>query len=69
MKLEQATVLGLLEEEGVVKGVRYRALDGQEREAKAPLTFVCDGCFSNLRRNLCDPKVHYYSKPYHVRLD
>lgn len=57
VKLEQGTVLGLLEEEGVVKGVRYRSSDGQEREAKAPLTFVCDGCFSNLRRNLCDPKV------------
>jgi squalene monooxygenase len=57
VKLEQGTVLGLLEKEGVVKGVRYRTPDGQEQEAKAPLTFVCDGCFSNLRRNLCDPQV------------
>lgn len=57
MKLEQATVLGLVEEEGVVKGVRYRTPDGEEQEAKAPLTFVCDGCFSNLRRKLCEPKV------------
>ncbi|KAJ6681911.1 SQUALENE MONOOXYGENASE-RELATED, partial [Salix koriyanagi] len=23
----------------------------------APLTIVCDGCFSNLRRSLCNPKV------------
>lgn len=57
VKLEQATVLGLIENEGVVTGVRYRTPDGQEQEAKAPLTFVCDGCFSNLRRKLCEPKV------------
>jgi 2-polyprenyl-6-methoxyphenol hydroxylase-like FAD-dependent oxidoreductase len=55
--LEQATVLGLVEEAGVVRGVRYRTGDGVEQEAKAPLTFVCDGCFSNLRRKLCEPKV------------
>lgn len=61
VKLEQATVLGLIEKEGVVKGVRYRGADGQEMEARAPLTFVCDGCFSNLRRNLCDSKVWLFS--------
>lgn len=61
VKLEQATVLGLIEKEGVVKGVRYRGSDGQEMEARAPLTFVCDGCFSNLRRNLCDSKVWHFS--------
>ncbi|MBA0560968.1 hypothetical protein Golob_017835, partial [Gossypium lobatum] len=31
--------------------------DGQELRAYAPLTIVCDGCFSNLRRSLCNPKV------------
>ncbi|KAL3685737.1 hypothetical protein R1sor_003759 [Riccia sorocarpa] len=55
--LKQGTVLGLIEEDGVVKGVRYRTPDGVEFKVQAPLTFVCDGCFSNLRRNLCDPQV------------
>ncbi|KAJ8429675.1 hypothetical protein Cgig2_010414 [Carnegiea gigantea] len=27
--------------------------DGEEMKAYAPLTVVCDGCFSNLRRSLC----------------
>lgn len=27
--------------------------------ATAPLTIVCDGCFSNLRRALCKPRVIY----------
>ncbi|KAA3474065.1 Squalene monooxygenase isoform 4 [Gossypium australe] len=38
-------------------GVQYKAKDGQELRAYAPLTIVCDGCFSNLRRTLCNPKV------------
>nr|PNR40848.1 hypothetical protein PHYPA_018251 [Physcomitrium patens] len=61
VKLEQAIVLGLIENEGVVTSVRYRTLDRQKLEAKAPLTFVCDGCFSNLRRKLCEqrcPQAH-----------
>lgn len=57
VKLEQGTVLSLLEKEGVVMGARYRSPDGEEKKACAPLTFVCDGCFSNLRRSLCNPKV------------
>ncbi|KAL2653710.1 hypothetical protein R1flu_021838 [Riccia fluitans] len=57
VKLKQGTVLGLIEENGVVSGVRYRAPDGSEVQVQAPLTFVCDGCFSNLRRNLCNPQV------------
>ncbi|CAM6114215.1 unnamed protein product [Calypogeia fissa] len=59
--LQQGTVLSLIEENGTVKGVRYKstAEDGTSQvvEAFAPLTFVCDGCFSNLRRNLCTPQV------------
>ncbi|MBA0715896.1 hypothetical protein Golax_014772 [Gossypium laxum] len=39
------------------KGVQYKTKDGQELRAYAPLTIVCDGCFSNLRRSLCNPKV------------
>ncbi|WRX13200.1 Squalene epoxidase - like 5 [Theobroma cacao] len=55
--LEQGTVTSLLEENGTIKGVQYKTKGGQELTAYAPLTIVCDGCFSNLRRSLCDPKV------------
>ncbi|KZV29906.1 squalene epoxidase 3 [Dorcoceras hygrometricum] len=57
VQLEQGTVTSLLEENGTIKGVQYKTKDGQELKAYAPLTIVCDGCFSNLRRSLCDPKV------------
>lgn len=57
VRLEQGTVNGLLEENGIVKGVAYKTRAGEELKAYAPLTIVCDGCFSNLRRSLCSPKV------------
>lgn len=57
VRLEQGTVTSLLEEKGTIKGVQYKTKDGQELSAWAPLTIVCDGCFSNLRRSLCNPKV------------
>ncbi|XP_050919240.1 squalene epoxidase 1 [Lathyrus oleraceus] len=57
VKLEQRTVTSLLEENGTIKGVNYKNKSGQEFTTKAPLTIVCDGCFSNLRRSLCNPKV------------
>ncbi|KAL7601259.1 squalene monooxygenase SE1 [Lactuca sativa] len=57
VKLEQGTVTSLLEKEGTVQGVCYKTKDGQTLTAYAPLTIVCDGCFSNLRRSLCKPKV------------
>ncbi|KAG5018456.1 hypothetical protein AAZX31_06G045800 [Glycine max] len=57
VRLEQGTVTSLLEEKGVIKGVHYKTKDSQELSACAPLTVVCDGCFSNLRRSLCNPKV------------
>ncbi|KAE9597112.1 hypothetical protein Lal_00007818 [Lupinus albus] len=57
VKLEHGTVTSLLKENGTVKGVNYKTKSGQEFTAKAPLTIVCDGCFSNLRRFLCNPKV------------
>ncbi|KAK1269984.1 hypothetical protein QJS04_geneDACA022091 [Acorus gramineus] len=53
VKLEQGTVTSLLEENGTVKGVAYRVKSGAEFKACAPLTVVCDGCFSNLRKSLC----------------
>ncbi|KAL3843821.1 hypothetical protein ACJIZ3_001224 [Penstemon smallii] len=57
VRLEQGTVTSLLEENGTVKGVQYKTRNGEEITTYAPLTVVCDGCFSNLRRSLCTPKV------------
>ncbi|XP_009773880.1 squalene epoxidase 3-like isoform X2 [Nicotiana sylvestris] len=57
VRLEKGTVTSLIEEKGSVKGVNYKTKDGRELTAYAPLTIVCDGCFSNLRRSLCNPKV------------
>ncbi|KAI5056229.1 hypothetical protein GOP47_0028047 [Adiantum capillus-veneris] len=54
--LQQGTVCSLIEEEGIVKGVKYRVAGGTEMEVNAPLTVICDGCFSNLRRTLCTSK-------------
>ncbi|KAL8125040.1 hypothetical protein AgCh_012641 [Apium graveolens] len=55
--MEQGSVSSLLEESGTIKGVQYKTKTGEETKAYAPLTIVCDGCFSNLRRSLCKPKV------------
>ncbi|XP_008236165.2 PREDICTED: squalene monooxygenase-like [Prunus mume] len=58
VRLEQGTVTSLIEEKGTIKGVQYKSKGGDlELTAHAPLTIVCDGCYSNLRRSLCDPKV------------
>jgi squalene monooxygenase len=57
VRLEQGSVTSLLEEKGTIKGVQYKNKNGEEVAAYAPLTIVCDGCFSNLRRSLCNPKV------------
>ncbi|KAK1583086.1 hypothetical protein Q3G72_020824 [Acer saccharum] len=57
VRLEQGTVTCLVEEKGTIKGVQYKNTYGQLLTAYAPLTIVCDGCFSNLRRSLCKPKV------------
>ncbi|GAB2228285.1 hypothetical protein Droror1_Dr00010116 [Drosera rotundifolia] len=57
VQLEQGTVISLVEEDGVVKGVKYRTKAGEELIAYAPLTIVCDGCFSKLRRSLCKPQI------------
>lgn len=57
VRMEQGTVTSLLEENGTVKGVSYKSKSGEELKSYAPLTIVCDGCFSNLRRSLCSPMV------------
>ncbi|KAK8714468.1 hypothetical protein V6N13_149659 [Hibiscus sabdariffa] len=57
VSLEQGTVTSMIEENGTIKGVYYKDKSGRLQTAYAPLTVVCDGCFSNLRRSLCNPKV------------
>ncbi|MFQ6648801.1 hypothetical protein Gotur_021344, partial [Gossypium turneri] len=57
VSLEQGTVTSLIEENGIVKGVHYKNGNGKLLTTYAPLTIVCDGCFSNLRRSLCYSKV------------
>ncbi|KAL5707154.1 squalene monooxygenase [Ranunculus cassubicifolius] len=57
VRLEQGTVTSLIEENGTIKGVSYKNMTGEELKTYAPLTVVCDGCFSNLRLSLCTPKV------------
>ncbi|KAF9621517.1 hypothetical protein IFM89_022535 [Coptis chinensis] len=60
--LEQGNVISLLEENGTIKGVLYKNKTGENVKAYAPLTVVCDGCFSNLRRSLCSSKVEEISR-------
>ncbi|CAN6688038.1 unnamed protein product [Malus baccata var. baccata] len=55
--LEQVTVTALIQEKGTIKGVTYKNKAGEEMRSYVPLTIVCDGCFSYLRRNLCSPMV------------
>ncbi|KAK9166061.1 hypothetical protein Scep_001252 [Stephania cephalantha] len=57
VSLEQGSVTSLLDDNGTIKGVVYKTKTGEELKAYAPLTIVCDGCFSNLRRSLCKPQV------------
>ncbi|BAT88759.1 hypothetical protein VIGAN_05236100 [Vigna angularis var. angularis] len=60
VRMEQGTVTSLLEQDNKnVVGVQYRTKDGQQLKAYAPLTVICDGCFSNLRRSLCHPKAQF----------
>jgi 2-polyprenyl-6-methoxyphenol hydroxylase-like FAD-dependent oxidoreductase len=44
-----ATVQRLVEEDGVVRGVRYRDTDNAWHEVRAPLTVAADGRFSKVR--------------------
>ncbi|KAL0725750.1 hypothetical protein Bca4012_040349 [Brassica carinata] len=66
VRLEEGTVKSLIEEKGVIKGVTYKNSSGEETTAFAPLTVVCDGCFSNLRRSLNnnDAEVMSYQVGY-----
>jgi 2-polyprenyl-6-methoxyphenol hydroxylase-like FAD-dependent oxidoreductase len=59
-----ARVKELIEEEGVIRGVRYRTADGP-REVRATLTVAADGRFSQVRR-LAGLKPVEYSPPMDV---
>lgn len=59
--LLQATVVRLIEDGQMVKGVVYKDKEGKEIEVKAPLTVVCDGCFSKFRKNLSVGKIEHPS--------
>ncbi|CAF2144764.1 hypothetical protein BRARA_B03700 [Brassica rapa] len=61
VQLEEGTVKSLIEEKGMVKGVTYKNSAGEEITAFAPLTVVCDGCYSNLRRSAIDNKEEVLS--------
>ncbi|CAD5332533.1 unnamed protein product [Arabidopsis thaliana] len=61
VRLEEGTVKSLIEEKGVIKGVTYKNSAGEETTALAPLTVVCDGCYSNLRRSLNDNNAEVLS--------
>ncbi|CAH8343099.1 unnamed protein product [Eruca vesicaria subsp. sativa] len=61
--MEEGTVKSLIEEKEVIKGVIYKNTAGQETTAFAPLTVVCDRCYSNLRRSLVDSTVSIYILP------
>ena len=40
-----------------MSGVLYKTPDGKERCARADLTIVCEGMYSNLRSKLTQPKI------------
>ncbi|KAG1670295.1 hypothetical protein FOA52_003645 [Chlamydomonas sp. UWO 241] len=44
-----------------VSGVCYKAADGTERTARAHLSIVCDGMYSNLRKKLSQPTMNHPS--------
>ncbi|WCJ18102.1 squalene epoxidase 2 [Euphorbia peplus] len=69
VRLEQGSVTMLIEENGIVKGVEYKTNEGQLRQAYAPLTIVCDGGSSNLRRTLCNSKIEVPSSFVGIVLD
>jgi squalene monooxygenase len=45
----------------VVTGVQYKTSDGETRVARAALTIVCDGMYSNLRKKLSEPNIKHPS--------
>lgn len=50
VRLVEGNVIGLVEERGVVVGVRYTRAEGDLCSVRAKLTIACDGCGSALRK-------------------
>lgn len=66
--IRQGMVKRLINAEGhewqegdVVTGVIYKSEDGSDRPARAHLTIVCDGMYSNLRKHLSTPNIQHPS--------
>ncbi|KAL6762302.1 SE-domain-containing protein [Haematococcus lacustris] len=66
--MRQAFVKRLVNQQGeewqegqVVTGVAYKDKDGSERQARAHLTIVCDGMYSNLRKRLTNAEIKHPS--------
>jgi len=58
----EGTVTHLLEHNGMVHGVAYTDADGNSQKVRAPLTVVCDGIFSLLRKSLNEADIDVRSK-------
>ena len=68
--VKEATVTGLIEEEGRVIGVEWKAKNSRARgKSFADFVFVCDGMFSNFRENFTDQQVSHTSKFFGLVLE
>uniref|UniRef100_A0A3Q2T4I2 Squalene monooxygenase n=1 Tax=Fundulus heteroclitus TaxID=8078 RepID=A0A3Q2T4I2_FUNHE len=62
VKFLEGTVTSLLEEDGCVTGVQYKAKEtGDIKDIHAGLTVVADGCFSKFRKSLVSGKARISS--------
>ena len=57
----EGNVVELIEEDEVIKGVKYKSSSGDMLEQRAPLTVVCDGPMSFFRKKLSVPNKHVTS--------
>merc|ERR1711916_324151 len=65
----EATVTGLIEEDGRVIGVEWKKRNREKGKSFADFVFVCDGIFSNFRSNFTDEKVTHTSKFFGLILE
>ena len=69
VKVMEATVSRLVEEEGEVKGVEYKVKNELKKQFLfAPLTIVCDGLFSNFRKHFIGETEKVQAKSSFVAL-
>jgi len=69
--VEEGTVTELVmsENKEVISGVIYRSKTGETKTVAAPLTIVCDGCFSRFRKHLVSATPTVRSKFYGLILE